>query len=93
MDKNQILLCYSLHFSYLQTLDASKVEVEDYTFLCLAKVHIEKETLVLAGFLGGWWMLPFSSWDRVFLFDKLSWKETFSLLGSRFRLAASTSWY
>ncbi|XP_073127655.1 uncharacterized protein [Henckelia pumila] len=65
---------------------AKTVEVEDYTFLCLARVEIKDKKLVLIGVLGGWWILPlsYSSHKEVLLFDK-SWKELVSLVKSRFR--------
>lgn len=64
---------------------AKAVEVEDYTFLCLARVEIKDEKLVLLGILGGWWILPLSLHKEVLLFDKSSWKELVSLVKSRFR--------
>ncbi|XP_073296087.1 uncharacterized protein [Primulina huaijiensis] len=66
------------------------VEVEDYTFLCLARVEMKDEKLVLIGVLGGWWILPLSWRKEVVHFDKSSWKELVSLAKSRFRLAADT---
>lgn len=36
---------------------AKKVEVEDYKFLCLAKVELRDVRLKIIGLLGGWWVV------------------------------------
>ncbi|KAG1342874.1 hypothetical protein COCNU_05G011030 [Cocos nucifera] len=36
---------------------AKKVEVEDYKFLCLAKVELRDVKLKIIGLLGGWWVI------------------------------------
>ncbi|XP_027158729.1 uncharacterized protein LOC113760095 [Coffea eugenioides] len=45
---------------------AKKVEVEDYMFLCLARVELNDQNLTLLGILGSWWVLPPSSWQEAF---------------------------
>ncbi|KAL2552488.1 Uncharacterized protein Fot_06107 [Forsythia ovata] len=74
-------------------LHAKMVEVEDYTLLCLARVEIKDERFILIGILGSWWIMPLSSAKEVFLFDTSSWKELFSVVKNRFRLAADLSCY
>nr|AFK44038.1 unknown [Lotus japonicus] len=51
---------------------ASKVEVQDYTLLCLAAVEIGDQKFTLVGILGAWWTLP-----------SLLSRETFSLVRNR----------
>ncbi|XAR51893.1 hypothetical protein NMG60_11006683 [Bertholletia excelsa] len=41
-----------------KSLYAKKVDVEDYIFLCLAKVEIKDQKFTLIGILGSWWALP-----------------------------------
>ncbi|XVF58024.1 hypothetical protein PTKIN_Ptkin07bG0029100 [Pterospermum kingtungense] len=48
------------HLYIFKSLHASKVEVQDYKLLCLARVEIGDEKLRLIGILGGWWSLPSS---------------------------------
>ncbi|XP_022750565.1 uncharacterized protein LOC111299571 isoform X2 [Durio zibethinus] len=48
------------HFYRFNSLHASKVEVQDYKLLCLAKVEIGDQKLRLIGILGSWWSLPSS---------------------------------
>ena len=50
----------------LQPCYAKKVEVEDYMFLCLARVELNDQNLTLLGILGSWWVLPLSSWQEAF---------------------------
>lgn len=69
------------------------VEVEDYTVLCVARVEIKDERFVLIGVLGTWWIMPLSSTNEIFLFDTRSWKELFSVVKNRFRLAADLSYH
>lgn len=45
-------------FPFLQSLYASKVEVEDFQLLCLARVEVRDQKFTLVGILGGWWPLP-----------------------------------
>ncbi|XP_057492174.1 uncharacterized protein LOC130777765 isoform X2 [Actinidia eriantha] len=49
-----------------KSLYAKKVEVEDYAFLCLARVELKDQKLTLIGILGSWWVLPQSSCRRAF---------------------------
>lgn len=49
----------------MQSLYAKKVEVEDYTFLCVARVEIEDKRLTLIGILGNWWVLQFTPCEGV----------------------------
>ncbi|KAG8384852.1 hypothetical protein BUALT_Bualt04G0161500 [Buddleja alternifolia] len=72
-------------------LQVKAVEVEDYIFLCLARVEIKDERLVLIGILGSWWNLPLSSSNEVFFFYKSSWMELISLVKNRFRFDADVS--
>ncbi|XP_038702872.1 uncharacterized protein LOC119999403 isoform X2 [Tripterygium wilfordii] len=44
-----------------KSLYASKVEVQDYKILCVARVVISNQRFTLVGILGGWWALPLSS--------------------------------
>ncbi|KAL6960563.1 hypothetical protein U1Q18_038326 [Sarracenia purpurea var. burkii] len=44
-----------------KSLYAKKVEVEDYMFLCLARVEIKDQRFTLIGILGSWWVLPWST--------------------------------
>ncbi|KAJ7970802.1 SWI/SNF complex subunit SWI3C like [Quillaja saponaria] len=37
---------------------ATKVEVEDYKILCLAKIEVQDQKMTLVGILGDWWPLP-----------------------------------
>ncbi|KAM7509890.1 hypothetical protein LguiB_008765 [Lonicera macranthoides] len=50
---------FSVYIFVDQSLYAKKVEVEDYTFLCVARVEIEDKRLTLIGILGNWWVLQF----------------------------------
>ncbi|XP_034207968.1 uncharacterized protein LOC117621530 isoform X3 [Prunus dulcis] len=43
---------------YNKSLYASKVEVEDFQLLCLARVEVRDQKYTLVGILGGWWPLP-----------------------------------
>lgn len=43
---------------YNKALYASKVEVEDFQLLCLARVEVRDQKYTLVGILGGWWPLP-----------------------------------
>uniref|UniRef100_A0A5B6YP04 Uncharacterized protein n=1 Tax=Davidia involucrata TaxID=16924 RepID=A0A5B6YP04_DAVIN len=43
-----------------KSLYAKKVEVEDYMFLCLARVELKDQKFTLIGILGSWWVLPVS---------------------------------
>ncbi|BFG26923.1 hypothetical protein CerSpe_131970 [Prunus speciosa] len=43
---------------YNKSLYASKVEVEDFQLLCLARVEVRDQKFTLVGILGGWWPLP-----------------------------------
>ncbi|XP_059642485.1 uncharacterized protein LOC132284394 isoform X2 [Cornus florida] len=47
-------------FYKFNSLYASKVEVEDYAFLCLARVELKGQKFTLIGILGSWWVLPLS---------------------------------
>ncbi|KAI3500904.1 hypothetical protein L1887_36733 [Cichorium endivia] len=44
-----------------KSLYAKKVEVDDYTVLCIAKVEIGDEKYTLLGILGGWWVFEITS--------------------------------
>ncbi|KAG7990489.1 hypothetical protein I3843_02G027400 [Carya illinoinensis] len=46
------------HFYKAKSLYAKKVEVQDYKFLCIARVELKEEKFTLVGILGGWWTLP-----------------------------------
>lgn len=51
-------------FFYLQSVYASKVEVQDYKLLCLADVEVKDHKFTLVGILGTWWTLPhLQSWE------------------------------
>ncbi|CAB4275251.1 unnamed protein product [Prunus armeniaca] len=56
------LLCHRLKRGephlYNKALYASKVEVEDFQLLCLARVEVRDQKYTLVGILGGWWPLP-----------------------------------
>lgn len=45
----------------MQSLYAKKVEVDDYTVLCIAKVEIGDQKYTLLGILGGWWVFEMTS--------------------------------
>ncbi|KZV19358.1 hypothetical protein F511_25093 [Dorcoceras hygrometricum] len=77
----------SVHLVVDRPPKARIVEVQDYTLLCLARVEIKDEKLMLIGILGGWWILPLSSHKEEGLHKSL-WMELVSLVKSRFRLAA-----
>ncbi|CAL5325276.1 unnamed protein product [Camellia sinensis] len=49
-----------------KSLYAKKVEVDDYTFLCLARVELEDQKFTLIGILGSWWVLPWSPCQGAF---------------------------
>ncbi|KAL3833137.1 hypothetical protein ACJIZ3_007873 [Penstemon smallii] len=85
--RHQIMSQQPLLYRF-KPINAKTVEVEDYTFLCMAKVDINEEKFVLVGILGSWWILPLTSWNH-----NLSWKKQISLVRSRFGLAADMSWY
>lgn len=87
-----IILLWFVRFT-LQPLHVKMVEVEDYTALCVARVEIKDERFMLIGVLGSWWIMPFSSAKEISLFDSRSWKEFFSVVKNRFRLAADLSCY
>lgn len=74
-------------------LHVKMVEVEDYTALCVARVEIKDERFILIGVLGSWWIMPLSSAKEISIFDTRSWKEFFSVVKNRFRLAADPSCY
>nr|KAJ0210635.1 hypothetical protein LSAT_V11C400227290 [Lactuca sativa] len=44
-----------------KSLYAKKVEVDDYTVLCIAKVEIGDQKYTLLGILGGWWVFEMTS--------------------------------
>ncbi|KAM0033727.1 hypothetical protein Hdeb2414_s0016g00489331 [Helianthus debilis subsp. tardiflorus] len=44
-----------------KSLYATKVEVDDYTVLCIAKVEILDQKYTLVGILGGWWVFEITS--------------------------------
>ncbi|XP_071731135.1 uncharacterized protein [Rutidosis leptorrhynchoides] len=44
-----------------KSLYAKKVEVDDYTVLCIAKVEIGDQKYTLLGILGGWWVFDMTS--------------------------------
>lgn len=45
----------------LKSLYAKKVEVDDYTVFCIAKVEIGDQKYTLLGILGGWWVFETTS--------------------------------
>ncbi|KAA8530212.1 hypothetical protein F0562_004921 [Nyssa sinensis] len=49
-----------------KSLYAKKVEVEDYVFLCLARVELKDQKFTLIGILGSWWVLPVSPCQEAF---------------------------
>ena len=53
---------------YLQSLYASKVEVQDYKLLCLAAVEVRDQKFTLVGILGTWWTLPHLPYREAFSF-------------------------
>jgi hypothetical protein len=62
----------------MQSVYASKVEVQDYKLLCLADIEVRDDKFTLVGIFCTWWILP--SWEacsligRRILFD---WKKHF----------------
>ncbi|KAL3529684.1 hypothetical protein ACH5RR_009006 [Cinchona calisaya] len=57
---------FSVYLFVEQSCYARKVEVEDYLFICLARVELNYQKLILLGILGSWWVLPLSSWQEAF---------------------------
>lgn len=55
-----------------KSLYAKKVEVEDYTFLCVARVEVNDQKFTLIGIMGGWWV-----------FERTSMQGTFSSFKNR----------
>lgn len=53
---------------YLQSLYASKVEVQDYKLLCLADVEVRDQKFTLVGVLGSWWPIPHLPFWEAFSF-------------------------
>ncbi|KAD4586638.1 hypothetical protein E3N88_24239 [Mikania micrantha] len=45
----------------LKSLYVKKVEVDDYTVLCIAKIEIGDQKYTLLGILGGWWVFELTS--------------------------------
>nr|GEX80581.1 SWI/SNF complex subunit SWI3C like [Tanacetum cinerariifolium] len=43
-----------------KSLHAQKLEVEDYSVFCIAKVEIGEQKYTLLGIMGGWWVLQMS---------------------------------
>ncbi|CAA2983374.1 Hypothetical predicted protein [Olea europaea subsp. europaea] len=90
--RNQLMRRHPFLYRF-RPLHVKMVEVEDYTVLCVARVEIKDERFVLIGVLGTWWIMPLSSTNEIFLFDTRSWKELFSVVKNRFRLAADLSYH
>ncbi|KAI3784704.1 hypothetical protein L1987_43807 [Smallanthus sonchifolius] len=49
-----------------KSLYAKKVEVDDYTVFCIAKVEIGDQKYTLVGILGGWWVFEMTSLRSAF---------------------------
>lgn len=56
----------------LQPLYAKQVEVEDYKFLCVARVELQDQKFTLIGIMGNWWVLQLAPC-----------LDTFSVLGNK----------
>lgn len=63
---------WRLPFTYpFQRYFDEEVEVEDYMFLCLARVKLKGKKLALVGILGTWWALPLS-WQEALSMSRIS---------------------
>ncbi|CAI9106694.1 OLC1v1005901C1 [Oldenlandia corymbosa var. corymbosa] len=51
----------SVYLVVEQPCYAKNVQVEDWVFLCIARVELDDQNVTLLGILGSWWMLPCSS--------------------------------
>ncbi|XP_047323519.1 uncharacterized protein LOC124927192 isoform X2 [Impatiens glandulifera] len=56
--RNQLLNQRHPFLSKFKSMYAKKVEIDDYTLLCIARVELNDEKLTLIGLLGSWWILP-----------------------------------
>ncbi|KAF8378258.1 hypothetical protein HHK36_029597 [Tetracentron sinense] len=56
----------SVYLFVEQSLYANKVEVEDYKLLCLARVELRDQKILLLGILGSWWVLQSSPCQGAF---------------------------
>ncbi|GJV17903.1 hypothetical protein Tco_1363226 [Tanacetum coccineum] len=62
----------------VQSLHAQKLEVEDYSVFCIAKVEIGEQKYTLLGIMGGWWVLQISFESALSGFKR----RTLELLGT-----------
>jgi hypothetical protein len=53
---------------HMQSVYASKVEVQDYKLLCLADIEVRDDKFTLVGIFCTWWTLP--SWEACSLIGR-----------------------